>query len=1634
MQGNSTLPSSLFFDGLTHGCKYGLFQPYPSRDVNVLNPCFISVIQSVLTSVFILTGAHELWKLYNIKIVPPQFKYQNSKLRSITPKHLTQLSNVAFFIILQLLQYSLFKDEIRNITKLSVFLNLLYLIFLNAPQQLFQFFKTSAASTTSLFYYLTSSFIYGFVIGQRYFHPTEQKYNILPLNSEAAILEIVIFIISLSNFIYEVALYEPSTVLTEYFKEVNYYPPVNFFESITFTWMNKFVSDVYKAGKVEDPYNMPLPPCNLSVKDCNDKLSAAWEQQRWNASMSSSSSAVQSSSVFSIFSKNKKNVKTVKPSLLKAILKVFGKTIFVAMCYETTNDIIRAVQPRFLQQFIKTFETSDSQSQYPVLNAFFIAILLFLIVVVETVLTNQFFIIIFEAGLGIRSALMTMLYQKSLKLSVASKERKTTGDILNLISVDVLKLQRFFEDCQSIVGVPISFIIVLLSLYNLMGYAMVGGIVAMAIMIPINSYISTNVSGLFKKNMQYKDMRSKLITEILNSIKSIKLYAWEKPMLSKLSHVRNDLEMRNYKILSIYNCLIMFCWNLVPVFVSSSSFALYSHFNEKPLTADIIFPALTLFDLLNDTIYYLPNIISQVIETRVSLNRLQDFLDYEETDDSFIFHEDQPKDGASALPTVEIKNATFLWKSEASIKAEAETQNEQNKSDEEEQASSLKYALKNIDDFKADDGQLTCIVGRVGTGKSTFLQALLGSLPAIAADPLKSGPKLIYRGKSIAYCPQQAWITNSTFKENIVFGYRYDEQIYQATLKACQLLPDLKILPDGDATVVGEKGISLSGGQKARLALARAVYSRADIYLLDDVLSAVDAEVSKNIIEQVLSRETGLLKNKTIILTTNSVKVLKHSGSVYALQDCQIVEHSSYKDIMQKQDGSLLKKLVEEFDTFESVQNRQVKEEETLEQKEQRVEIIEQKMDVNHSQEDEDDDIAQNPDDFNPLEIVKSGGAPGNNNPMIETRSLLSRRASAATFRPNRLLVEQENDNRKTKQKAENKEEGRVQTRVYVEYAKACGLLGVFLFFFFMFSSNGFELLEKYWLKLWSEVSERVDTDVDHTLLFYVGIYFTISCGASFFAVLRAIFMNLFCSLRASRLLHDRMASSVIRAPMQFFETTPIGRVTNRFTSDVSAVDQGLQFMLNFFFKSVLNYLTTVVVISYVMPWFLVLNTFLLIIYYYYQTYYVTLSRDLKRLTSVSFSPIMSGLSETLVGSTVINAFQHFDRFNFINFESVQFNINCVFNVRSTNRWLSVRLQIIGGLIILFTSVAACASINTSHPISAGLIGLLMAYAMQVSTSLLWIVRMAVQIETNIVSVERILEYCDLKSEKPLIIDEHRVPENWPSEGKIEFKDYTTSYRADLDPSLKKVSVEIKPREKVGIVGRTGAGKSTLTLALFRLLEAMEGKILIDGIDISEIGLTDLRSHLSIIPQDAQAFEGTIRYNVDPFNQYSDEEVMKALELSHLKPHIESMCKAELETSEESQKPNADPQPINKISTDILLKCKVADNGSNLSVGQRQLLCLSRALLNQSKILVLDEATAAVDMETDKIIQETIRSKFNERTILTIAHRIDTVLDSDKILVLDKGEIKEFDHPDKLLEDKSTIFYSLCEKGGYLNK
>lgn len=1530
----------MLMQGSESSCSY---RPYPDQWTNALNPCFLSLVILIEGAFFVLFGSIQLYSLLKESRVPRHAGYL-----SLPSRQLMQLSNVSLVAVLTVCQMTIVltgQETVPPITLWALVIHFSYVFCISLPTQYLQYFKSTCPLANQIFYYLVQIVILTFQIAQRYAHHPDDSFNLVP-GQYGALLEIALLSCSVAILLHDLRFFQASEQLQKYYSDQEIYPTVNVLARVTFTWMNELIVDTYRQKKIKDPYNLPKPPVNVDIKSTSIRLEAAWEGEKWSE----------------------------RNSLFRALVKTFGKPILVAMIFETTKDLLAVVQPQFLRLFILCFNM-DFNSKYPPLNGVFIACGLFLSSVFSTYLQNQFYITIFEVGLGMRGSLVALLYKKALKLSLASREKKSTGDILNMASVDVAKIQRFFEDCQIIVGAPIQIVVVLVSLYWLLGSATIGGIVTMAIMIPINALLSKRVEKLYKIQMKYKDARIKTTTEILSSMKSIKLYAWEEAMLKRLDHVRNKLELENFKKIGIVSNLIYFAWNCVPLMVTCSTFAIFSLVNKTPLSPQVVFPSLSLFNILNDAIYSLPNTINSIIETKVSINRLKEFLLSEELDDSFFELDKTPADKES--PVVEIKNATFLWKSPKILSSDG--------SDEESRIESSQVALKNIDNFSAKKGELTCIVGRVGSGKSTVLRSILGQLPCVSGSIEGLTPKVYIRASSVAYCPQEPWIMNASIKDNIIFGFRFDESYYNATIEACQLLPDLEILPERDSTLVGEKGISLSGGQKARISLARAVYSRADLYLLDDILSAVDAEVSKNIVEMVLDKKAGLLRNKTVILTTNAISVLNRSRKIYMLEGGCIIEEGSFSDITSSNGPSKLKKMIEEFGS-----NR------------------------GYSGPDEAHSIKSKKSVISTSEFDTSAASAYSAN-MATDQGLISRRASMATFHANKLF----NEDSPGTVASEKKEEGRVKSSVYLFYVKACGVVGVTLFFSFLILSRVFDVVENFWLKYWSEENERRGSNED--IWKFVGVYAAIGIFSAAFNNLRTIVLLLYCSIRGAAKLHDTMAKSVLRSPMNFFETTPVGRIINRFSSDVQAVDSQLQWIFAFFFRSVLNYAVTVILISYSMPWFLAVNAVLLLIYLYYQAFYITLSRELKRLTSVSTSPIMSLFSETLGGHAVINAFKHFDRFDFINFNNVQFNINCSFNFRSTNRWLSVRLQTIGAFIVLATALLGLSTINSEKRLSPGMVGLLMSYALQVTSSLMWIVRMSVQIETNIVSVERIYEYCNLTPEAPEIIESCRPEKSWPAEGKISFKNYSTKYKNKGEPALRNINLEINPQEKIGVVGRTGAGKSTLSLALFRLLEATEGSIEIDGLDISKIGLTDLRSHLGIIPQDAQAFEGTVRTNLDPFEIYSTEEIWTSIELSHLKSHIVDMFRKEDGEQLEETKEN-------------MLGVKISENGSNLSVGQRQLLCLSRALLNTSRVLVLDEATAAVDMETDKIIQETIRSEFKEKTILTIAHRIDTVLDSDRIIVLDAGEVKEFDTPERLLSDKQSIFYALCEKGGYLDK
>lgn len=1289
------------------------------------------------------------------------------------------------------------------------------------------------------------------------------------------------------------------------------YDSANVFSKITFNWMGSLM----RKGYVQYLTERDLPPLPRNLKSSN--TSSAFNHY-WNT-------------------------QTSRPSLAWALSKAFGSAFLIGGVFKGLQDSLAFVQPQLLRLLIKFVnEYSESLKRddpIPLTKGFMIAGSMFVVSVTQTACLHQYFQRAFDLGMKIKTSLTSIIYNKSLVLSNETKQESSTGDIVNLMSVDVQRLQDLVQNLQIIWSGPFQIILCLLSLHSLLGKAMWAGVGVMLIMIPLNGVIAKYQKKLQKRQMKNKDERSRLISEILNNIKSLKLYGWEHPYLGKLSHVRNEKELRNLKTMGVFGAVSVFTWNLAPFLVSCSTFSVFLLFEKnKTLLTDIVFPALALFNLLSFPLSVVPMVITNIVEAQVALSRLTKFLTSSEIQSDAVIK--APRANRLGDVAVSVKNGTFLWS--------------KNKNDD-----NYKVALSQIN-FVSRKGNLDCIVGKVGSGKSSLIQAFLGDLYKLDGDVRLHG--------KVAYVSQVPWIVNGTVKENILFGHKYDAEFYHHVLKACALTVDLSILPKGDKTEVGEKGISLSGGQKARLSLARAVYARADVYLLDDPLSAVDEHVGRHLIDHVIG-PLGLLKSKCKILATNSIGVLSIANNIHMVSNGKIVEHGTYDEIM-KQESSLLRQLIKDFG----------KKKEELSNEEEFKSENEDKINLENLESDSD----------------------------FEIDSL--RRASDASLIPDDERDVEEEEDEEAKGRKEHLEQGKVKWNVYLQYAKACNPSSVIIFLVSTVLSMLVSVGANVWLKHWSEVNSRYGYNPD--ILKYLGIYFLLGFGSSALVLVQTCIMWIWCTIQGSKRLHNDMAISVLRAPMSFFETTPIGRILNRFSNDIYKVDEILGRVFGMFFSNSTKVLFTIIVICFSTWQFIFLILPLGALYVYYQQYYLKTSRELRRLDSVSRSPIFANFQESLNGVSLIRAYGQEERFKFMNESRVDRNMSAYHPAINANRWLAVRLEFLGSIIILGAAGLSILTLKSGH-LSAGLVGLSVSYALQVTQSLNWIVRMTVEVETNIVSVERILEYSQLTPEAPEVIEDNRPNKSWPESGKITFNNYSTKYRPELDLVLRNIDLTINPREKVGIVGRTGAGKSSLTLALFRIIESFQGNISIDNVDTSSIGLSDLRHKLSIIPQDSQVFEGTIKSNLDPTDVFTSDQIWKALELSHLKEHVLKMYE---ENEDEG------------VAT--ALDVKLSEGGSNLSVGQRQLMCLARALLIPSHILVLDEATAAVDVETDLVLQETIRREFKDRTIMTIAHRLNTIMDSDRIIVLENGEVAEFDTPANLLKNKQSLFYALCKQGG----
>ncbi|KAL0104449.1 hypothetical protein PUN28_017289 [Cardiocondyla obscurior] len=1236
-------------------------------------------------------------------------------------------------------------------------------------------------------------------------------------------------------------------------------------------------------------------------------------------------------------------------SILPPICKAFGATFMFGAFLKLIQDVMTFISPQILKLLIDFIEGDE-----PMWKGYFYSVLLLLTAILQTLVLSQYFHRMFLVGLRIRTALIAAIYRKALRMSNAARKESTLGEIVNLMSVDAQRFMDLTAYINMIWSAPLQIALALYFLWNILGPAVFAGLAVMIILIPVNGLIANKVKTLQIRQMKSKDERVKLMNEVLNGIKVLKLYAWEPSFEQQILKIRVK-EIQVLKEAAYLNAGTSFIWSCAPFLVSLVSFTTYVLLDEKNvLNSKIAFVSLSLFNILRFPLSMLPMMIGNIVQAYVSVKRINKFMNMEELDPNNVQHD--PSDPHALV----IENGNFSWDSE-----EVE-----------------RPILRNIN-FHVEQGQLVAVVGTVGSGKSSLLSALLGEMDKLSGKVNTKG--------SIAYVSQQAWIQNATLQDNVLFGKALNKSVYNRVIEACALTPDFKMLPAGDQTEIGEKGINLSGGQKQRVALARAVYNDSENYFLDDPLSAVDSHVGKHIFEKVIG-PNGLLKKKTRVLVTHSITYLPEVDNIIVLKDGEITESGTYKQLLEKK-GAFAEFLVQHLQEVGNLHVDEGSEDDLREIKQQ----LESTIGADELQQ----KLTRGRSRISESESGSVGDKKSLNGSL--TRQYSTESQQSANYMHRNSIKEKEapkaNNIGEKLIEVEKAETGSVKWKVYSHYLKSIGWFLSISTIVMNAVFQSFSIGSSVWLSVWSNDNHTVVNDTLDTAKrdMYLGVYGALGFGqavASFFCDLAP---QLGCWL-AARQMHIVMLRAVMRAPLTFFDTTPIGRIISRFAKDVDVLDTSLPPQISDTIYCLFEVIATLVVISYSTPIFIVVILPIGAIYYFIQRFYVATSRQLKRLESVSRSPIYSHFSESVTGAQIIRAYGVQEQFIHESENRVDFNQVCYFPSIIANRWLAVRLEMVGNLIIFFAALFAVLGRDT---MSSGLVGLSVSYALQITQTLNWLVRMTSDVETNIVAVERIKEYGETEQEAPWKNTEFAPPTEWPKHGRVDFKDFKVRYREGLDLVLNGLTFSVLGGEKIGIVGRTGAGKSSLTLALFRIIEAANGKILIDDIDISKLGLHDLRSKLTIIPQDPVLFSGTLRMNLDPFDCYSDEEIWRALEHAHLKSFIENLPSGLLH--------------------------EVSEGGENLSVGQRQLICLARALLRKTKVLILDEATAAVDLETDDLIQTTIRQEFKDCTVLTIAHRLNTILDSDRVIVLDKGLIVEYDSPEILLRNPSSSFYSMAK-------
>jgi len=1198
-------------------------------------------------------------------------------------------------------------------------------------------------------------------------------------------------------------------------------------------------------------------------------------------------------------------VKSRKNLLFTSFRDMYGWTWFIALVLYIVSQLAFLANSLMLQAMIAWVENTT--------EALYIGWVLAAGMVAAPILAaftaNHGIVMSMRISLKARVALNAAIYDKALKMST-SKDGASFGEVVDLLNNDSNRIINSFHEIIFGCVAPFQIIIITALIYVQIGpFAFVCIGTVFLLLLP-NGLVAKKMHTSRKNMLGHTDERLRSIGEFVQGIRAIKCYVWESFFKGRIYHHR-DLELYEIKRFAYLKSTLYFLMGVLPSMSALATFVAYV-LSGNTLTATKAFVTLSLINLIRFPLAYIPVAILNISANIVAFGRIQKFLDQAEAV--------PPKRGNRLDRKVVVNNADFNWI-----------------------AQSDPPTLKDVN-LEVAPKEFTIIVGSVGSGKSTLLSAILGEVPIEKGDLEVNG--------DIAYVPQTAWIVNASFKDNIIMGDPFDEDRFYETTRVCALDSDIAMLNAGIMTQIGEKGVNLSGGQQQRVSLARAVYSKKDILLLDDCLSAVDQRVAKHIFEHCIN---GYLKERTVIMITNHLHFVPGCDHLVVVKEGKIVAQFNSNDTT----GNEMMHQLEVLGIREAIEEANADEKLKQTQSSQLAAVANGESSTTTTT----------------AEIKPASPKPAPAAPVVR----------APVKADNNVLV-----------RDEERMSGAIPWSVYTGYVKTGGVA----IFVSVASFSALALFSHaaadYWLSIW--VTDRLGyTAAGRGIELYLIIY---AMFAGLELVLQSVgsFATVGFGIRACKTFHERMVNSLTNAKIGFFDANPLGRILNRFSRDQDMLDVGITERMYQFFAACLLIITTIIILGLSSYWILIAVLPMAIAYFYIQKFFRKASIELKRLEAVQKSPILAQMVESLAGVQSIRAFNMQQAFMKTFTTRVDGMNNAYYHLMYATQWLGLVLDLLGIGIIIATVVVIVTSRDTINP---GLVGLSIVYATSLRFGLSFSVLASTQTEISMNATERIMEYCNLPQEPADPPSPTPLPEVWPSAGNIEFTNVEVKYRPELPPVLKEININIRPGEKIGIVGRTGAGKSTFASALFRMVDLSQGKIVIDGVDIHNLPIDQLRSRLTILPQTPMLFMGTVRENLDPFSDHTDEELWEVLAVVQMKDIVAAF-----------------PHKLENA---------VDEGGENFSQGQRQLICFARALLQGSKVLLLDEAMANIDFYTESIIQQAVQVHLKNCTVLTIAHRIASIMQSDRVMVMDKGRLVEFDNPEVLLQRPGSLFKRMVD-------